>query len=45
MYVFAGMQGASVRMIPVLGLFFRDRCVHFTNELNYANPEKAHLNY
>jgi len=44
MCIFAGMQIATVRMIPASDFTFRDRCVHFY-KLNYDNPEKAHLYY
>ncbi|TYO95357.1 hypothetical protein LX24_01708 [Desulfallas thermosapovorans DSM 6562] len=44
MLVFAGMNKANIRMIPVLDYVYRDKCACFY-KLNYKNPGKAHLYY
>lgn len=44
MCIFAGMQRAIFRMIPVIDYVYRDRCAHF-KKINCKNQEKAHLYY
>jgi hypothetical protein len=44
MCTFAGRQMAVVQMIFGIAAVYRDRLAHF-NQLNYNNPEKAHLYY
>lgn len=42
MCAFAGMQMATVYIIPVNDAVYRDKCANF-NKLNDKIPEKAHL--
>lgn len=42
MCIFAGMQRAAARIIPVIDFSYRDKCALFKKPI-YENPEKAHL--